>query len=178
MREGSGEKGLPQVGFCNVKTHPHWWCIFLNVEPHLNKNSEKNLMKNKMPHWTGNLTSCSCSLFTDIVSIDQGTNCLQRAEGVILHIVLTTAGIPDQVAVLLTSQDICCGALKQKEIKNLSAAAERNIYIKKNYLYSSTPVMTDHHTPEISLGLQMIISHTSGIAVPIISQAFFPIDRK
>lgn len=36
-----------------------------------------------------------CYIFTHIVSVDQGTNCLQGAEGVILSIVLTTAGIPD-----------------------------------------------------------------------------------
>lgn len=38
-----------------------------------------------------------------IVSIDQGTNSLQRAEAVKLPIMLTTAGVPDDVAVQLTS---------------------------------------------------------------------------
>ncbi len=110
--------------------------------------------------------SYSCSLFTHIVSIDQATNCLQWAEGVVLSIVLTTAGIPDQVAALLISQDICCGSLRNEEMKNLSVAAER---LKSSSLFftyvfsSSTPcrgiVVTDHHIPEISSGLQMIITH-------------------
>lgn len=121
VREGSGEERLPQIGFRDVKTHSHRWRIFLNVEPHLNKNSEKIKeaaatlkMKNES----------SYSLFTHVVSIDQRTNCFQRAEGVILSVVLTTAGVPDQVAALLVSQDVRCGSLKHGDIKNISAAAE------------------------------------------------------
>lgn len=75
--------------------------------------------------------SYSCSLFTHIVSIDQATNCLQWAEGVVLSIVLTTAGIPDQVAALLISQDICSGSLRNEEIKNQkdSKALHYSLYI-------------------------------------------------
>lgn len=64
------------------------------------------------------------SLFAHIVSIDQGANGLQWAEGVVLSIVLTTAGIPDQVAALLISQDISCGSLRKKEqiFKNMFTA--------------------------------------------------------
>lgn len=45
--------------------------------------------------------SYNCWLPTHIVSSDQATDHLQWTEGVILAIVLTTAGIPDQVAALL-----------------------------------------------------------------------------
>lgn len=46
--------------------------------------------------------SHSCSLFTHVVSIDQAADCLQWAEGVVLAVVLTAAGIPDEVTALLT----------------------------------------------------------------------------
>lgn len=63
--------------------------------------------------------SYSHTLFTHVVSIDQAANCLQWAERVVLSVVLTTAGIPNQVAALLINQDICCGSLRNKEIKNI-----------------------------------------------------------
>lgn len=48
---------------------------------------------------------------THVISADQGTYSLQRAEGVILAVRLAVAGIPDQVVVLLVGQDVRCGPL-------------------------------------------------------------------
>lgn len=90
---------------------------------------------------------------THVVSADQGSYSLQRAEGVILAIRLAIAGIPDQVVVLLISQDIRRGSLRRKEAANISSFAQRHV----------------KHTDK---------SCTSGIAQPIISQAFFFINRK
>lgn len=50
-------------------------------------------------------------LFTHVVGADQGAYSLQRAEGVVLAVRLTVAGIPDQVVVLLVGQDVRCGPL-------------------------------------------------------------------
>lgn len=59
VREGSGEKGLPQVGFGDVKAHPHRWCVFLNVEPHLNENLGKVIWNSNSTMYAGHLMSCS-----------------------------------------------------------------------------------------------------------------------
>lgn len=64
---------------------------------------------------------------THVVSADQGTYSLQRAEGVILAVRLAIAGIPDQVVVLLVSQDIGCGSLRRQEAANISAFAHRHV---------------------------------------------------
>lgn len=101
-----------------------------------------------------------CYIFTHIVSVDQGTNCLQGTEGVILSVVLTTAGIPDQVAALLISQHVRCGSLWKKS--KILVLLQRQI---RFYLF-------------FKLFFFFFLKHTSGIAVPIISQAFLPIDRK
>lgn len=46
-----------------------------------------------------------------VVRVDQAADHLQGAEGVVLTVVLTTAGIPDQVPALLIGQYIGCGSL-------------------------------------------------------------------
>lgn len=61
---------------------------------------------------------------THVVSADQGTDGLQRAEGVILAVRLAVAGIPDQVVVLLVSQDIRCGSLRRQGAANISACTQ------------------------------------------------------
>lgn len=77
---------------------------------------------------------------THVVSADQGAYSLQRAEGVILAVRLAVAGIPDQVVVLLVSQDIRCGSLRRRRPQT-SAFLHKDVLkiaISAAYLWDST----------------------------------------
>lgn len=89
--------------------------MLLNVEPHLQRKSEK-----KKFNTTGSQLCDGGRFTTHVVSADQGADGLQRAEGVVLAVRLAVAGIPDQVLVLLVGQDVRCGSLRRKEAANIS----------------------------------------------------------
>lgn len=117
--------------------------MFLDVEPHLQPNSEYKF--NTTGSWL-----CQRGFTTHVVSADQGTDSLQRAEGVVLAVRLAVAGIPDQVVVLLVGQDVGCRALRRREAANIRA-------FSPGHQHSGS---------------------TSGMAQPMTSQAFFFRKRK